>query len=207
MYGIDLWQAGTTRAQFKARTLGIENVVFVEGDASATKFDNEQFDLIVSSVGINNFENPQKVFAECYRIAKKGAQIAFATNPKGHMGEFYAVFEQTLLELKLTSALDALSTHTKHRYEVDTINKMLIQAGLSITKNQTGSFRWRFLDGTTFLNHHMIMRGFAAGWKEIIPPEYQQTFFKTLEARLNALAKEQGEFAVTIPTAYIEATR
>ncbi len=207
VYGIDMWNAGTVRARFKAKTLGVDNVVFVAGDAASTDFEDDQFDLIVSNVGINNFEKPQDVFFECYRIAKKGAQVAFTTNPKGHMREFYAIFRQTLTALKLESVLLPLEEHENHRHGIEAINKMLTESGFSISKNQKDSFTWRFLDGTSFLNHHMIRRGFVGGWKSIIPPDQQTDFFDRLENNINAIAREKGSFTVTIPTAYIEARK
>ncbi|MBC8063181.1 MAG: methyltransferase domain-containing protein [Clostridiaceae bacterium] len=33
-------------------------------------FDNTCIDVIMSNIGINNFENPDKVIEECFRVLK-----------------------------------------------------------------------------------------------------------------------------------------
>jgi len=207
VYGIDLWRAGSERARFKARVLGIDNVVFVDGDAAAMEFDDEMFDLIVSNVGINNFEEPEKVFDECFRTAKKGAQLAFATNPKGHMRELYDLFAQTLGELDLDDCDARLRAHEDHRLPTETINRWLGRAGFEITANVENAFVWRFADGTAFFNHPMIKRAFVGGMKSIIPQDHQERFFHVLEQTVNTRAEALGEFKVTIPMAYIEARK
>ncbi len=207
VYGIDMWKAGSQRARFKAKTLGIENVVFVDGDGAAMDFENEKFDLIVSNVGINNFDDPAKVLSECYRVAKNGAQLAFTTNPNGHMGEFYEVFAQTMIEQNLGEFEGKLKTHQEGRLATTTIEQMLEKAGLETTNIIEDSFSWRFVDGSSFLNHHMIMRAFVGAWKEIIPPECHESFFQKLEAKLNENASRQGQFRITVPIVYIEATK
>ncbi|MDJ0765311.1 MAG: methyltransferase domain-containing protein [Myxococcota bacterium] len=207
VYGIDMWRAGSKRAKFKAEVLGIDNVIFVDGDAATMDFDDDMFDLIVSNVGINNFGDPHKVFSECYRTVKKGGQVAFTTNPKGHMRELYELFAATMTELDLDDAKAQLMVHEDHRHPVETINAWLSDVGFEITSNVEDAFSWRFVDGTAFFNHHMIMRGFVGGFKSVIPKAHQALFFQRLEENINARAKSLGEFKVTIPIAYIEAEK
>src|SRR5580704_18013940 len=55
--GIDIWKPACERARQKVKTLGIANVTIVEADAAAVPFGDGEFNLIVSNLGINNFEN------------------------------------------------------------------------------------------------------------------------------------------------------
>ncbi len=208
VYGIDPWRAAGARARFKAETLGIDNVVFVNGDGAAMPFQNEMFDLIVCSVGINNFEAPQQVFDECHRVAKPGAQLAFTTNPEGHMRELYEVFSQTLNELGLMEQqTSSLRKHEARRLSADPIKKMLERAGLTVTRRLEDRFSWRFADGSAFLRHHMIKRTFVIGWQEVVPREHHETFFGRLEENLNQRAQREGELRITIPALYLEAAK
>ncbi|NIO86191.1 MAG: methyltransferase domain-containing protein [Candidatus Aminicenantes bacterium] len=75
VYGIDPWSAAIEVVRRKIKIFGIKNIKLVEGDASAMDFKDNMFDLIVSNLGINNFENVEAVFRECFRVAKPGGGL------------------------------------------------------------------------------------------------------------------------------------
>ncbi|MGD9128292.1 MAG: methyltransferase domain-containing protein [Planctomycetia bacterium] len=205
--GIDMWRAAGKRAKFKAETLGIDNVAFVSGDASSMPFEDDLFDLIVCSIGINNFDDPLKVFKECFRVAKPGAELAFTTNPNGHMREFYELFSCTLVACGLSGLLPALEAHQERRLSAETIEGLLSRAGLTVTRQQTEKVVWRFADGAAFFNHHLIKSVFVGGWQRILPPEYHVSFFEQLSERIDEQARQRGEFGVSIPVVYIAASK
>jgi ubiquinone/menaquinone biosynthesis C-methylase UbiE len=207
VYGIDIWKTAIERARLKIKTFHINNVRLVEGDASSTEFEDSFFDLIVSNVGINNFENPRVVFDECYRVAKPGAQLLFTTNPKGHMKEFYRVYEATLSELNMTGLLRELQGHIDHRLTLETIQRMLEKSGFKVIEPTLNHFYLRYANGTAFLNHYFIKIGFLDAWKSLIPEESREKFFTRLEEKLNHIAEKEGELKLTIPCACIEASK
>jgi ubiquinone/menaquinone biosynthesis C-methylase UbiE len=204
IYGMEPWKTAHERTRLKMDLFNIKNVILVEGDASSMRFEDETFDLIISNLGINNFENPRKVFRECFRVAKPKAQIALTTNPKGHMEEFYAVFEETLKELSLNKLKEKFLIHLNHRLTLKIIHSYLKEAGFKITKSQRSSFTLRFLDGGAFFSHSLIRYGFLEDWKKLIPAEHWYKVFTKLETKMNIIAHNKGEFSLTIPIAYIE---
>lgn len=204
VYGIDPWKAAIEHARSKIKVFKIKNVKLVEGDAASMNFKDNMFDLIVSNTGINNFADVDAVFRECFRVAKPKARIALTTNPEGHMKEFYEVLTDTVIQLKLEHVLDKLEAQQKHRFSVKKVCHLLETTGFAISQTQQQSFSMRFLDGTAFLNHYFIKYAFMDGWKSIFPTEPLNRVFTQLEKNLNALAKKQNEFKVTIPAAYIE---
>ncbi len=125
VYGIDPWTAAHHRVKKKIAAFNIKNVKLVEGDAASMDFENNTFDLIVSNTGVNNFADVPKVFRECFRVAKPGAQIALTTNPKGHMTEFYRVLKQTIHQLGMPHLLDKVKTHIALRLTGETISNLL----------------------------------------------------------------------------------
>lgn len=207
VYGIDPDKAAHERTRYKIKALKIKNVRLIEGDASSLSFQNNTIDLIVSNLGVNNFDNPQKIFMECFRVAKRGAQIILTTNPKGHMDTFYLVFMETLKELHREDLMDDLIAHIEHRLTAKRICQHLEQSGFKIKGLYQESFRLNFLDGTTFFKHALIRDGFLDDWKQLIPEQYQQEVFTALEENLNKISQSAGTLEMKIPIACIEAEK
>ncbi|MCK4932765.1 MAG: methyltransferase domain-containing protein [Candidatus Aminicenantes bacterium] len=207
VFGIDPLKAAHERVQYKMNVLNIKNVQLVEGDASSMLFQDNTFDLIVSNLGINNFDDPQKVFTECFRVAKRGAQIVLTTNPKGHMDTFYSIFAKTLRELRMGDVMNDLAAHINHRLTRDKICDYLERSGFRITGTHQDSFRLRFLDGSAFFRHSLIRYGFLDDWKSLVPDQEQKKVFKKLEENLNHVSERKGELELTIPIAYVEGNK
>ncbi|RPJ40461.1 MAG: methyltransferase domain-containing protein [Chloroflexi bacterium] len=213
VYGIDPWEAARKRAEFKARHWGVKNLELLTGDAAAMPFENEQFDLLVSNLGVNNFADPPAVLGECRRVAKTGARLVLTTNLVGHMQEFYDVFEATLRQLgeagKLPQEehLARLREHIAHRASVEGLAELFAQAGFRVTSTHRQEARMRFLDGSALFRHTFIQRGFLDGWMAVVEPGEREEVFTCLEANLNRSAEERGELSLTIPMAYVEAEK
>jgi ubiquinone/menaquinone biosynthesis C-methylase UbiE len=72
LYGIDPWLNAARRARQKIENYGLSNVELIESSAENLPFEKDSIDLIVSNLGINNFDNPKVVFNECHRVLKPG---------------------------------------------------------------------------------------------------------------------------------------
>ena len=68
IYGIDLSKKMVEIATGHAR--GIKNVQFKFGNAAKLPFEDESIDFIVSTGSFHHWQNPGKVFNECYRVLK-----------------------------------------------------------------------------------------------------------------------------------------
>jgi ubiquinone/menaquinone biosynthesis C-methylase UbiE len=66
---------------------GVGNVALIDGDATQMPFPDRSFDLIVSNLGLNNFDDPVTAMAEYRRVARPGALLALATNLQGTMAK------------------------------------------------------------------------------------------------------------------------
>jgi arsenite methyltransferase len=205
--GLDPWKAALDRANEKARPLGIANVQTVASDAAAMPFEDAQFDLIVSNLGVNNFDDPAGVLAECFRVAKPGATIALTSNLRGHMKEFYEVFAETLSEMNLADALMRLRAHIDHRTTILATEKLLGEAGFAQIRHVSRDHVLRYANGSALLRHPFIRLGFLDGWKKVAPTDGQASFFARLEENLNRVAAENGELRLTVPFAYFEAKK
>jgi arsenite methyltransferase len=178
---VDPWEAAVTRLRRKVSHLGLTNVRTLVQDVATIDLPDASMDLIVSNLGINNFDDPEAALRACRRVAKPGADLLLTTNLVGHMAEFYETYRAVLMRV------------------------LLERTGFTFVEAITGSFRERFIDGSALLGHYFMRLGFVPGWKEIAPEGAMERTFAALEQRLNALATEQGGLALTVPLACIHA--
>jgi ubiquinone/menaquinone biosynthesis C-methylase UbiE len=204
LYGIDPWSNANTRARQKIKNYGLGNVEIIESSASQLPFDDESIDLIVSNLGINNFDDPQTVFLECARVLKPGGRLALTTNLNGHWKEFYAVFEDTLVQQGMATLVAPLQQQQEHRGSVTSIAQLFRNASLQPSRHFEENFTMRFADGSAFLNHYFVKLGWLSSWIALIPAADRVTIFTALEINLNKLAKSAGELSLTVPMAFIE---
>ena len=94
---------------------GLRNVILFEQDAATLVLPDASVDVIVSNLGINNFDDPPAVLRACFRLARPGATLLLTSNLVGHMAEFYDVYRATLIELGQHDRLPALDAHIQHR--------------------------------------------------------------------------------------------
>lgn len=204
---VDPWEAAIKRLERKLDHLGIRNVRTIVRDVATIELPDASVDLVVSNLGINNFENPEAALRSCFRVAKPGANLFLTTNLVGHMAEFYEVYRRVLLELGFPGQVASLETHIQHRATVDSVKALLERAGFKFVAAVARSFRERFVDGSSLLRHYFIRLGFVPAWKAIAPEVAVEATFAALEQRLNAIAAQRGELALTIPAACIQACK
>jgi arsenite methyltransferase len=202
VHGIDPWSAGLKRAAEKIASRGTTNVTLHEGSASQMPFANATFDLIVSNLGVNNFDDRAAAIRECRRVGKDGATLALTTNLQGHMHEFYEIFADVLRDD--ADASQRLRDHIEHRATVVNVRELLESGGFKITRIVEREAAMRFVDGTALLNHYFIKLGFLDAWKKVVPGKERDVFARLRKA-LDDLAATSGELRLTIPMAYIEA--
>jgi ubiquinone/menaquinone biosynthesis C-methylase UbiE len=205
--GIDPWAAAVRRARWRADRLELGRVGVVQGDGARMPFPAASFDVIVSNLGVNNFERPEAVFAECGRVTRPGGCLALTTNPAGHLQEFYDLFAATLIELDLRERLPVLDRHVAHRLTADRIEALLRGAGFASVRRVARSFTMGYADGTAFFSHFLTRRGFLDGWRSVLEPGQQDAVFARMETALNQRAAAKGPLAMTVPMLYLEAAK
>jgi len=199
VHGIDPWSEALRRAAAKLAVRGTLNVTLHEGSAAAMPFGDETFDLIVSNLGINNFDDREAVVRECRRVARTGAVLALTTNLQGHMRELYDVFAGILRDD--AGALERLRLHVSHRATIPGVRDLLRGGGFDVRRVVERQGSMRFANGSALLNHYFIRLGFLDGWKKLVPGREEEVF-----TALRGALDERGELLLTIPMAYIEAT-
>jgi ubiquinone/menaquinone biosynthesis C-methylase UbiE len=205
--GIDVWENAVKRAIWKKEQYELTNVEVICCDAATMPFPDKKFDLVVSNLGINNFDNPAKVLSECYRVLKRPGKLCLTTNLEGHYMEFYSVFEATLKELGKESLLPKLKAQEQHRGTDETVRDLLESARFSVLKTIRERFAMRFVDGSAMLRHFLTVVGFLPGWRSVLAGEDESAIFSLLEKKLNDKAEWEGELKMTVPMLYVEAIK
>lgn len=198
VHGLDPWKQGMARAAAKLAVRGTPNVTLHDGSASSMPFPDATFDLIVSNLGLNNFDDRAAAVRECRRVARPGATLALTTNLQGHMRELYDVFAGVLANDAGASA--RLRAHIEHRATIDSVRELLTAGGFTITRVVERTASMRFANGTALFNHYFIRLGFLDAWKEVVKGNEREVFAELLR-RLDAA----GELRLTIPMAYVDA--
>ncbi len=113
VHGVDPWSAALARAAEKVACRATPNVTLHEASATAMPFADGHFDLIVSNLGLNNFDDRAGAVRECRRVAKKGSVLALTTNLQGHMQELYSIFEEVLTRRGLKDELSRCTSTSR----------------------------------------------------------------------------------------------
>jgi len=205
--GLDVWKQAMERAGGKLATHGLRNVIPVRGDGARMPFGDGVFDLIVSNVGVNNFEEPEDAVAECARVTKPGGRIALTTNPKGHWAALYQAYREVLRETGRQELIPELDAQEDHRATPERIRELLAGGGFRTERVDHDEIRFRFTDGGALLRHSLTRFGFLDGWRSILPDGDEDEVFAALEAKLDAMAAAAGELVTRVPMTYVEAAR
>lgn len=203
--GVDLWENALDVARAKVTARQLKNITLLYADAGNLPFADNSFDLITCNLGINNFESPETVLAQCRRVLKKECIFAATSNLTGHMQEFYQVLRTTLQEQGLHSILAPLQDHIDHRGNKENITQLFHQAGFRIKLWHEETFNFRYVDATAFFNSYFVKACFLPAWRKLIPDQNLFAVFAEVEQRLNKIASTRGELTMTIPAVYFEA--
>jgi arsenite methyltransferase len=205
--GVDVWVPAVERAERKRRAHGLRSVALARADGARLPFRDRSFDLIVSNLGVNNFDDPAAVLAECARVARSGARLALTTNLAGHMAELYAVFREVVAGFGRPEYLERLAANEAHRGTAESVERLVEGAGFRVGRAVRDAFTMRYLDGGALLRHSLTVIGFLGGWRAVVDPADEPAAFAGLERRLDGVAAGQGGLRMTVPMLYLEAER
>jgi SAM-dependent methyltransferase len=76
--GLESSQAMLAKARDNARTAGVVNAEFIDGNAESLPFENDAFDVITSSGVYNLVIDKKKALDEAFRVLKPGGRLQVA---------------------------------------------------------------------------------------------------------------------------------
>ncbi len=204
IYGVDVWEEGIKRTMEKIKIFEIDNIEILAKSATEIAIEDGQVDTITSNLGVNNFDEKEKVYREIRRILKQHGRLCITTNPIGTFEELFVLFEAALKEMNLTDSLIALENYIAHRKDQSIIVNEFETIGLTLVKSKLDATSMRFLDGKALLNHALIRVGFRVTWQEMVGEEQQKIFFNKLVKKIDEVVAIEGCFKMRIPMLYLE---
>ena len=76
MVGVDISEGMLSFGQKKIDKMGLQNKIELKlGDSEKLPFSNGQFDAVIVSFGVRNFENLEKGLSDIYRVLKKDGTL------------------------------------------------------------------------------------------------------------------------------------
>ncbi len=89
-------------AEGRRRHGHLHNLTFVEADATALPFADEDFDTVTMSFGLRNVNEPKKALAELLRVTRPGGRLViceFSTPPNQAFRGLYRFYNDRILPL------------------------------------------------------------------------------------------------------------
>lgn len=89
-------------AEGRRRHGSVPGLTFVEADATALPFEDDEFDAVTMSFGLRNVDEPRQALAELLRVTKPGGRLAiceFSHPPKRAFAELYGFYNARMLPL------------------------------------------------------------------------------------------------------------
>ena len=125
-------------AEGRRRHGGMANLTFVEADATALPFEDDEFDAVTMSFGLRNVNEPQKALRELLRVTKPGGRLVvceFSHPPSRSFNGLYRFYNDRILPVvaKTVSsnadAYDYLNESIREWPDQRTLSAWIRQAG------------------------------------------------------------------------------
>jgi demethylmenaquinone methyltransferase/2-methoxy-6-polyprenyl-1,4-benzoquinol methylase len=133
----------------RSRQAHVPNIVFVEADATALPFDDDEFDAVTISFGLRNVNGPEQALAEFLRVTKPGGRLVvceFSEPPAPIIRAGYHAYQRYVMPtlVRLSSSND-----DAYDYLNESIEAWPDQAALAAKIREVGytDVAWRNLTG------------------------------------------------------------
>jgi len=197
VFGTDIWEPGKDRINKKIEVLKLTNVKIINVNAEELSFKDNYFELIVSNNGINNVENQEKVFSECYRTLSPGGQFVFTFNLPDTMIEFYQIYKDVLIRNNYFNEVKKIDLQiNKKRKTIEEISGILTEKGFNIKSSNTYSFEYKFTDSASMFGYFMIKEFFFPLWLEILDEGIREKIFNNISEIID---QSVTPFKLTVP--------
>jgi len=207
IYGIDIWPEAIQLVREKIKLFDLRNISILESSATEINIKDQTVDLVTSNLGINNFEEKEKVYKEIHRILKPNGTLCITTNPIGTFQQLFDVFDLAFSKLGLKEQRTKLQEYIENRQTEATIVKSFTENDFRLQHSKKDATNIKFTDAEALLDHALIRIGFREGWEGMVPKNQQDAFFHLVKTEIEKVVTSKGFFEMTIPMLYLAFTK
>ncbi|TXN32523.1 class I SAM-dependent methyltransferase [Lacisediminihabitans profunda] len=129
--GADVVAADFSPGMIEVGRVKHPGITFVQADAMALPFGDNEFDAVTISFGLRNIEDPKQALAEMYRVLKPGGRLVICEFSKPPRAIFRAGYS-AYMKYIMPAVVDAASSNPEaYTYLADSIREWPDQVTLS----------------------------------------------------------------------------
>jgi len=170
--GIDSSPERTALARAKVQVQKVEGVEFEQGTASALRFEDEEFDVVIGDASLIPTDEIEAMLDEMVRVVQLGGQVILKLATRGSFDEFYSIYWEALMSAGLQDETwSRLEELINERITVSGAKEMAERAGLSDVETFTNKEEFFFDTAKEFIESPLIGDLFLDRWLSIIPAD------------------------------------
>lgn len=149
--GVDISEKMLDVGHLKIKNAGLDKTIDLQvGTAESLNFENENFDVVIVSYGLRNFQNLEKALKEIFRVIKRGGCLVIleTSRPKNWLiKQFYKLYTVcimpsiTKLLIQEKSAYDYLSKSALSFPSSDTLIGLMNNIGFKTVEYRPQIFQ------------------------------------------------------------------
>jgi ubiquinone/menaquinone biosynthesis C-methylase UbiE len=180
---------------------------FEQGFASALRFENRAFNLVIGDASMLREDQIDPVLAEMVRVTASDGQVLLKLTTHGSFDEFFSIYWEALhedrLDVEAWGALEELINERRTYTEAETMAERL---GLRNIESVTSKEDFSYEDAETFLESPLIKDYFLAQWLGILPLEKHDEVRRHIVSIIER-ERHDGPFEISIKATIVMGTR
>jgi len=180
---------------------------FEQGIATALRFENRAFNLVIGDASMLRENQMEPVLAEMVRVTEPDGRVLLKLTTHGSFDEFFSIYWEALhedgLDAEAWGALEELINERRTYTEAETTADRL---GLRKIESVTSKEDFSYEDAESFLESPLIKDHFLAQWLGILPLEKHDEVRRHIVSIIER-ERHDGPFEVSIKATIVMGTR
>jgi ubiquinone/menaquinone biosynthesis C-methylase UbiE len=187
-HGIDISEGMLEIARKNAKEMDIKNVIFKIGNAEKLNYPKKFFDVVISNMSFQFFQNKQQALKEMHRVLKIGGKLAILFGAGPIFKEVWEILDEVTVNFpnypSFTKSIDDIK---KMHIDIEETENLLENAGFQ--KIYVYARNRIIYNKPEFVIHDTPYAGY---WKVTLPEKILTKVIDNFKQRLNDNITEKG---------------